>query len=278
MQPHEFTDLTYDLDADGIVTLRFARPERKNGLTHLTALELQYAARTFQSDDDAKAMIVTGAPIPNAAPEKQVFCSGAFFAPGAYEGVSDEIMAQLDHNDIALKGVVMAFLDVDKPVLAAINGAAIGGGLTFPLAAADQIYLSEHAWARLPFANLGICSELVSTYLLPKLLGHYKAKELLFFPTKLPAHALMDLGFGNSVQTHDELLDFTRQRALELIPPRAPLGSMRAMKRIMNEQRKDDMAQTLNLENAALNELMQASDFKEAGQARVEKRSPVFQG
>ena len=278
MQTHEFSDIRYELDGDGIVTLSMDTPKRKNAISGLTALELRWAARRFREDDDALAMILTGTADPDAGPERQAFSSGGYFMPDAYEGLAEEVMVQIDQTDIAMKGPVLEFFACDKPILAAINGLAIGAGLTLPLAVADQIHLSEHAWARLPFARLGISAELGSTYLLPRLVGMQKAKELLFYPDRLEAQTLLDLGLANAVLPHDELLPYTRQRALELIPPRGAGAAIRAMKRIVHEQRRDALTRALDLENEVLNELTMGEDFLEGLVARMEKRDPVFKG
>jgi enoyl-CoA hydratase/carnithine racemase len=165
-----------------------------------------------------------------------------------------------------------------KPVLAAINGPAIRGGITLPLAVADQVYLSEHAWARFPFANLGISAEPGSTYMLPRLLDMHKAKELFFFPDKLEAQQLLDLGLANALLPHDELLPYTRNKALQLIPPRGAGASIRAMKRVMHQQQVDALTRALDLENEALKQLMKSEDFVEGLIARMEKREPGFKG
>ena len=153
MQINEFSDISYELDADGIVTVSLNTPKRKNALSGLTALELRWAAKHFQDDDNAQAMILTGAPDPDSAPERQAFSSGGYFVPGIYDNLPAHIVEQIDMSDIAMKATVLEFFSCDKPVLAALNGLAIGGGITLPLAVADQIYLSEHAWARLPFTR-----------------------------------------------------------------------------------------------------------------------------
>ncbi|MEJ2533350.1 MAG: enoyl-CoA hydratase-related protein [Halioglobus sp.] len=150
--------------------------------------------------------------------------------------------------------------------------------MTLPLAVADQIYLSEHAWARFPFAALGISAELGSTYMLPRLLGMHKAKELLFYPDKLEAQQLLDLGLANAVLPHDDLLPHTRDKALQLIPPRGAGASVRAMKRIVHAQQVEALTRALDLENEVLNQLMKGEDFVEGLMARVEKREPVFKG
>ena len=278
MDTNDFTDISYALDSDGIVTVSMNTPRRKNAISGLTALELRWAAQHFQEDDNALAMILTGTPDPDSEPSRQAFSSGGYFVPGVYDEVPEEIMAQIDQTDIAMKATVLQFFRCDKPVLAAINGLAIGGGITLPLAVADQIYLSEHAWARLPFASLGISAELGSTFMLPRLLGMQKAKELFFYPDKLTAQQLLDMGLANAVLPHDELLAHTRDKALQLIPPRGAGASIRAMKRIVHAQKLEELTHALDLENEVLNELMQSEDFVEGLMARVEKRDPVFKG
>lgn len=278
MRPSDFTDISYQLDGNGIVTVSLNTPKRKNAISGLTALELRWAARRFQEDDSALAMILTGAPDPDAGPDRQAFSSGGYFVPGVYDDVPADILAQIDSTDIAMKATVLEFFGCDKPVLAAVNGLAIGGGITLPLAVADQIYLSEHAWARLPFASLGIAAELGSTFTLPRLLGMHKAKELFFYPEKLEAQQLVDLGLANAVMPHNELLAFTLEKALQLIPPRGAGASIRAMKRAIHAQKVEELTRALDLENEALNKLMQSEDFAEGLMARVEKRDPVFKG
>jgi enoyl-CoA hydratase/carnithine racemase len=278
VQTSDFTDISYKLDSDGIVTVSMNTPKRKNAISGLTALELRWAAQHFQEDDNALVMIITGAPDPDSDPHRQAFSSGGYFVPGVYDDVPEEIMAQIDQTDIAMKATVLQFFNCDKPVLAAINGLAIGGGITLPLAVADQIYLSEHAWARLPFASLGIAAELGSTFMLPRLLGMHKAKELFFYPETLSAQRLIDLGLANAVLNHDELLAYTRKKALELIPPRGAGASIRAMKRIVNAQKLEELTRALDLENEVLNELIKSEDFMEGLMARAEKREPVFKG
>jgi enoyl-CoA hydratase/carnithine racemase len=278
METADFQDIRYALDDEGIVTVTISSTKRRNAISGLTSLELRYAAQHFANDDRAHAMILTGENDPERDSDRQAFSSGGYFSPDAYTGLPDDLMAEIDHTDIAMKATVLEFFACDKPVLAAVNGLAIGGGFTLPLAVADQIYLSEHAWAQLPFAHLGIAAELGSTFLLPTLLGMQKAKELLFFPERLDAQTLASLGLANAVLAHDELLSHTRERALQLIPPRGAGLSIRAMKRSVHAQRVDAMTTALDLENEALNMLVASEDFAEGLLARVERRAPAFKG
>jgi enoyl-CoA hydratase/carnithine racemase len=279
MQASEFRDVSYSVDEKGIATLAFDTPKRKNAMSPLTTLEAWWAVDQFEKDDSAFVMILTGVNNPeNDDPKKQAFCSGGYFAPDAMEGISDEVMKQIDQTDIAQKRLTLKLFQCDKPVLGAINGLAIGGGATLILAGTDQIYMSEHAWMQFPFANLGIAAELGSTYFLPRLLGFQKAKEILFFPERISAESAVELGICNKVVPHDELMAYTRSQAEKLIPPHGAALSIRAMKRCMHEPKVAELSAALDLENEALLRLFPAPDFAEALAARMERRPPVFTG
>ena len=278
MQVNEFRDITYTVDQDGIATLTFNTPKRKNAISPLTTYEAWWAVEHFENDDSAYVMIFTGADNPDSPPEKQAFCSGAYFAPDALEGVSDEIKADIDSTDVALKKLTLKFFQCEKPVLCALNGLAIGGGATMMLAAADQVYMSEHAWIEFPFARLGITAELGSSYILPRLLGFQKAKEILYFPERLTAERVAELDICNKILPHDKLMAFTREQAMKLVPPLGAPLSIRAMKRSMHEPRVVDLAAALDLENESLRKLFQSPDFGEAIAARMERRTPTFTG
>ncbi len=279
MQTTKFRDIEYEVDTQGIATLTFNIPKRKNAMSALTTLEISWALEQFENNDSAFVMIITGAQDPaNDNPAKQAFSSGGYFAPDAYDGLPDEIMQQMDFKDIALKHVSLKFFQCDKPIFAAVNGLAVGGGATLPLVAADQIYLSEHAWLQYPFAKLGIAAELSSTYLLPRLLGFHKAKELLFFAERIDAKKALELGLCTAVLPHEELMAYTRSQAEKIIPPRGAIQSIRSMKRCMHEPRVEELSRALDLENEALNRLFQSADFTEGMAARIERREPVFTG
>ena len=279
MKLQDFGDINYSKDEVGIVTLTLNTPARKNALSAVTFLEIFYAVEHFQNDDSAHAMILTGAKDPSIDdPTKEAFSSGGYFNPDAFEGLAPEILADIDMADIAQKRTTLKFFACDKPVIAAINGLAIGGAFTLCLAAADQIFMSEHAWIQLPFAKLGITAELASSYLLPRLLGLQKAKEILFFPERINAIDAVELGIANKVLPHEELLAYTEEKTLQLIPPRGAAKSIREMKRIMHEPQIESLSKALDLENEALANLMATEDFVEGMMARVERRPPAFKG
>jgi enoyl-CoA hydratase/carnithine racemase len=279
MNPQDFKDIDYLKDNAGIVTLTLNTPARKNALSAVTFLELFYAVEQFQNDDSAHAMILTGAKDPNGGdPAKEAFSSGGYFNPDAFEGLAPEVLADIDMSDVAQKRTTLKFFACDKPIIAAINGLAIGGAFTLCLAAADLIYMSEHAWIQLPFAKLGISAELSSSYLLPHLLGLQKTKGILFFPERISAIAAVELGIATKVLPHDELLSYAKEQALKLIPPLGAAMSIREMKRIMHQPLTASLNEALDLENEALAKLMGTEDFAEGMMARIERRPPVFKG
>jgi 2-(1,2-epoxy-1,2-dihydrophenyl)acetyl-CoA isomerase len=234
---------------------------------------------TVENDESVNAMIITGAkPLESDDPAGEAFSSGGYFNLAELESMDEKTKTEIDLTDIAQKKLCIKFWQLDKPVIAAINGLAIGGGFTVPLACADLIYVSEHAWVKLPFINLGLIPELASSYLLPRLLGFQRAKEIIFFGEKLPASKLYDMGLVNKVLPHDELIPYSRQMALKLIPPQGAGLATRLAKQAFHKPLIEAVTKALDIENEGLNKTIASADFWEALAARQEKREPVFKG
>jgi len=280
MEVKEFKNILYEKDdGNGIVTVTINRPEIKNALTITVLLELYWAAEAVQNDDSAKAMIITGAkPADSDDPANEAFSSGGYFDLTEYEALDEDTKSQIDLTDIAQKKLCLKLWQLYKPVIAAINGLAIGGGITIPLACADLIYVSEHAWARFPFINLGIVPELASSFLLPRMLGFQRAKEICFFGEDLSAQKLYELGLVNKVLPHDELIPYAKETTIKLIPPKGAGLAVGLTKQVMHKPLIKAVANALDNENEALNKTISTSDFFEALAARKEKRDPIFKG
>lgn len=279
MTEKNFKAILYEKDNDtGIVMVTINRPEIKNALTLRVLLELRWAADAVGKDDTAKALIITGAGAKGCDPEKEAFSSGGYFNPAELESMDEETKSEIDLTDIAQKELCLKLWQLYKPVIVAMNGLAIGGGFTIPLSCADLIFASEHAWARLPFVNLGIVPELASSYLLPRLLGFQKAKEIMFFGEKMTAQQMFELGVVNKVLPHEELIPYAREMALRLIPPKGAWKAVRMTKEVLHKPLIESITRALDLENDALNKAFASKDFAEAIGARIEKREPVFKG
>lgn len=278
MTPDQLRDMIYSKDDDGIVTLTFNTPKRKNALSMYSFYEVYCAVDAFEKDDTAYAMIITGAVGEGDKPEKESYSSGGYFNPDAVDGVPAEILQQLDPKDVAQKRTTLKMFECEKPILAAVNGLAIGGAFTLTFAGCDQVYLSEHAWIQLPFSKLSLCPELGSSFLLPRLLGLQRTKELVYFAEKLTAQQAVDLQLANKVLPHSELMAYTREKALQLIPPQGAGLAIRQMKKILHASMVADVSDALDRENEALDILSKSHDFMEGLMARVERRPAVYKG
>jgi 2-(1,2-epoxy-1,2-dihydrophenyl)acetyl-CoA isomerase len=280
MNVDEFTNIIYAKDAEtGIVTVTINRPEIRNALTLVVLLELYWAVDNIENDDTVTAMIITGAKTPDSDdPTGEAFSSGGYFNLADFESLDEKTKGEIDLTDIAQKKLCLKFWQLDKPVIAAINGLAIGGGFTIPLACADLIYVSEHAWVKLPFINIGLIPELASSYLLPRLVGFQRAKEIIFFGEKLPAPKLCDMGLVNKVLPHDELIPYAKKMALKLIPPQGAGLATRLAKQAFHKPLIEAVTKALDIENEGLNKTIASADFWEALAARKEKREPIFKG
>jgi enoyl-CoA hydratase/carnithine racemase len=272
--------IQYEQDADtGIVEVTLNRPEIKNALSVLLLLEFNIAVETIEQDETATALIITGAKHPDGDdPTKEAFSSGAYLDLSELESLDEETKGQIDLADIAQKRLCLKLWQLKKPVVAAINGMAIGGGFTIPLACADLIYVSEHAWVKLPFVNVGLAPELASSYLLPRIIGLQRTKEIVFFGEKLTAPKLFELGLVNKVLPHDELLPYVRERVRKLIPPQGAGFSVSLCKEVIHKPLIEAVTNALDSENEALLRAFGSKDFMEALNARIEKREPVFKG
>ncbi|MBW2514122.1 MAG: enoyl-CoA hydratase/isomerase family protein [Deltaproteobacteria bacterium] len=276
----EFKQIRYEKDPEtGIVLVTLNRPEIKNALGIVLLLELYRAAEAVEMDETASAMILTGAVSPEQTdPTQEAFSSGMYLDFAELESLDEETKQQVDLADLAQKRLCLKLWKIGKPVVAAINGLAIGGGFTIPLACADLIYMSEHAWVKLPFVRLGLVPELASSYLLPRMIGFQRAKEIMFFGERLSAERLYNLGLINRVLPHGELLQFAREQTCKLIPPQGAGLAVRLSKEILHKPMIDAVSRALDLENEGLNRGFATSDFMEALNARMEKRDPRFSG
>ncbi len=270
MRIEDFEDCLYEKEANGICTLTLSRPERRNAVTHITFLEIYTALEDMEKDKNAKVLIITGDPKGNA------FTSGGYFKQEMLEKMKE--YPEIDLMDIAQKRTCMKFWNFPKPVIAAINGMAIGGGITMPLAGADLIYMSEDAWLGFFFSTRGIIPEFGATFILPFLIGFQKAKEIFYFGKKVFAQEAYELGLVNKVLPKDELMPYAREQALRLIPPQGPSVSLKLMKKTMHSYFAEILERTLDLENKALRKLFTSYDFRESMKALKEKRDPIFKG
>ena len=266
----DFKDIKYEKEENGICTITINRPERRNALSPITFLELESAFEHMEHDDDIRVVVLTGNQDGNA------FSSGAYVSPKIQSEMTPEIIKLLDPTDRSSRRMARKIFDFPKPIVAAVNGLAIGGGITMLLIGADLIYASENAYLGFYFVQNAFMSEFASSFLLPLHLGFQRAKEIIYYGKKIEAQEALELGLVNKVLPLNELVPYAREQALKLITPKAPGLSIRLMRKAIHDMFKDQIYKILDIENEGYTTLLSKPDVGIAALARREKKEPVF--
>ncbi|MGQ4875404.1 MAG: enoyl-CoA hydratase/isomerase family protein [Promethearchaeia archaeon] len=272
MNIEDLKDIIYKKEENGICTAIINRPERRNAMTQITFLEIETILEDMEKDRNSRVLILTG------SEEGKAFSSGGYFDAKFFSGLDPELKKQIDVNDIAQKRLCLKLWNFTKPIIAAINGLAIGSGATIPLVGADLIYMADDAWLGFYFVKRALSLETGSSFIMPFLLGFQRAKEILYFGDNISAQKAYDLGLINGVVPHEELMSHCRKIAERLIPPKGPSVSIRMMKKIMHDYFRPIIERQLDLENQAIKKTLKTRDFRESTIALKEKRDPVFKG
>ncbi|TFG01205.1 MAG: enoyl-CoA hydratase/isomerase family protein, partial [Promethearchaeota archaeon] len=221
MNIEDIKDIVYKKEENGICTAILNIPERKNAMSFVTFLELVTILDDMEADKNAKVLIITG--------KGEAFSSGGYFNMNLLTRVPEEIMKDIDLQDIAQKKLCMRLWHFSKPVIAAVNGLAVGAGFTMLLGGADLIYMAEDAWIGFYFVKRAVMAEFAAHFLLPFYVGFQKAKEIVYFGEKMSAREALELGMVNKVLPPDQLMSYVREQALRLIPPKGPSLSIKLM-------------------------------------------------
>jgi enoyl-CoA hydratase len=248
--------------APGVAVVAFNRPEVANALSTRMGEELAEAWTALAARADLRCAILTG--------EGRHFQAGADLKER--NGMTDATWAE-QHK--VFEAMVRAQLSVPVPIIAAVNGAAMGGGCEMTLAC-DFAYASETARFGLPEVGLGIMPGLGGTQLLRRCAGERRAIELLTSGRQFTAAQALEYGVVNGVTAPDALMETVLGVAAE-IASRAPL-SVRALKHVVREGHSLDLAAAMELELSAYNRLFKTADRREGVASFNEKRTPAFRG
>ena len=258
-----YSTILYDL-TDGVATLTFNRSEVRNAFNDVMAAEVQAALKTAERDEQVRCLVITGA--------GQGFCAGQDLAAMRERGgeVSFREHLQQTYNPIVAK-----LRSIEKPIVAAINGAAAGAGWGIALAC-DIRYAAETAKFRLAFSGIGLAPDSGTSFFLPRFIGLGRALELAYTNEVLDANGALALGLVNKVFTLDQLMPAMLELARKLA--QAPTRGLGLTKRAMNYALDASLEAVLDYE-AHLQEIAgRTSDHHEGVQAFLEKRSPKFSG
>jgi enoyl-CoA hydratase/carnithine racemase len=251
-----------DEPAPHVARITFNRPDAANSLNTLMGEELLLAWTEIAGRADLRCVILAAA--------GRHFCAGADLKER--NGMTDDAWAA-QHR--VFEAMARAQLSVPVPVIAAVNGAAMGGGCEMTLAC-DFAYASETARFGLPEVGLGIMPGLGGTQLLRRCAGERRAIELLTTGRHFTAAQALEYGVVNGVAAPEALMDTVLAVAAE-IAAKAPL-SVRALKHVVHEGANMDLAAAMEMELSAYNRLFKTADRREGVASFNEKRTPAFKG
>lgn len=242
---------------NNVATIEIARPEKKNAITVDMYDAMAKALRAANADPAVRAVLITGQP--------GIFTSG--------NDLEDFMQRPKQGMDSPVFQFMQALAGSEKPVVAAVTGAAIGIGTTM-LLHCDLVYVSDEARLAMPFTSLGLVPEFASSLLLPKLMGHVKAAEKLLLGDPFSAQDAVDLGLANAVLPAGEVVNHARRMAerFNALPPAAVRESKKLMKRAGAER----VLETVAVEGSVFQQRLTSPEAREAFSAFFQKRKPDF--
>lgn len=229
----------------GVLTLTFNRPEKKNAFTNAMYEAATKALLEAEADAEVRVVLLTGA--------------GGVFTAG--NDIGDFMEHPPTGEDSAVFRFLRALADASKPVLAAVEGPAVGIGTTL-LLHCDYVVASERARFSMPFVQLGLCAEGASSLLLPRVAGTALASELLLFGEPFDAATALRAGLINKVVPEATVQEVAAERARTLAS--RPAEALRVTKRLIREPLRAEVRATLAREGAEFVQRLQSTEAQEA--------------
>ena len=253
--------VTYERNG-AVATITLNRPDALNSFDADLRADLVQATEAARNDKSVLAVVVTGS--------GRCFSAGADLKAGFKSGSEVEELLLNEYRP-SLNNIV----EMEKPVITAINGFAAGVGLSYAMAA-DLSIMGESAFLLLPFSTIGLVPDGGSTWLMANAMGYKRAYEMAIENERVPAQRCMELGLINRISKDEELLADALAWA-ETLSKKAPLALART-KKLMRQAGNVDLSQAF-IDEAALQHLcFDSKDSREGITAFLEKRDPVFTG
>ena len=242
---------------NGVATIEIARPEKKNALTVAMYQAMTDALVAARADAAVRAVLITGQP--------GCFSSG--------NDLEDFMQRPPQGEESPVARFMQALLACEKPVVAAVTGAAVGIGTTL-LLHCDLVYVSDEARLAMPFVSLGLVPEFASSLIIPALMGHARATEKLMLGEPFSGSDAVDCGIANAVLPAAEVVNHARRMAerFNALPPSA----VRETKRLMRAPLREPVQQVMAGEGELFRQRLRSPEAMEAFQAFFQKRKPDF--
>jgi len=256
---------------DEIATLTLNRPEKLNSLNFTILREMALAIRELNEDEGVKVLIMTG--------EGRAFCTGADLSSG--DNITDKNRPGLSRAEhlmpfVTLGRAIIEMEKFNKPIIAAVNGLAVGAGLAYALAA-DIRFASDKARFSAIFIRRGLVPDTGASYLLTRLVGVSRALEMMWTGEMISAPEAERIGMVNHVVPHDQLMQATREFALKLA--RGPSLAIEMVKRMAYTALKaDSLVTQMTIEDQMQHVAYESQDVQEGVKSFLEKRPPDFKG
>ncbi|WP_281645653.1 enoyl-CoA hydratase [Parendozoicomonas sp. Alg238-R29] len=249
------TDLIKTERRGNILLLSISRPARKNALSHAMYTSLAEPIEQAASDSSIRAIVLTGT--------QDCFTAG--------NDLGDFLEKPPTGEDSPVLRFMLALLECPKPVIAALNGVAVGIGTTL-LLHCDLAYAGPEARLQTPFTRLGLCPEYGSSLILPQVVGHQRAFEMLILGETINAEQALAYGLVNEVSEDYLELALKRAEQVAALPP----ASVRLGKKLMHSENRAQIIKQIKVEMAAFGERLSSGEAKEAFTAFMQKRQPDF--
>src|SRR5882672_1296862 len=240
-----------------ILRVQFNRPSKKNAMTSAMYITMADLLTSAAKDDHVRVVLWHGA--------GDSFCAG--------NDLDDFLKNPPGPEDSPQSRLINAFIAFEKPIVAAVHGAAIGGGTTM-LTHCDFVYAGETAKFQMPFINLGLVPEFGTSYSIPARIGYLQAAELIQLGQPFNANRAAELGLVTRVVPDSRLLETATETAQKLAEK--PAAALQASKRFMKRPWRDALLEAAKAENSEFSVRVRSADTKEAIAAFFEKRLPDF--
>jgi enoyl-CoA hydratase/carnithine racemase len=240
-----------------ILRIQLNRPARKNAMTVAMYNTMADLLNDTAKDDQIRVVLWHGA--------------GDSFSAG--NDIQDFLKNPPGPGESPQARLIKALINFDKPIVAAVQGAAIGGGTTM-LTHCDFVFAGESAKFQMPFINLALVPEFGSSYTVPARIGYLRAAELILLGQPFNASRAAELGLVTRVVPDQELLATATKTASALAEK--PPGALQACKRLMRSSTGEHLERAVKLELQEFSERVRSAEAKEAFSAFIEKRKPNF--
>ena len=240
-----------------ILRIQLNRPAKKNAMTFAMYIAIADILEAAAKDNRVRVVLWHGA--------GDSFCAG--------NDLEDFLKNPIGPGDSPQSRLINALIHFDKPIVVAVQGAAIGGGTTM-LTHCDFVYAGESAKFQMPFINLGLVPEFGTSYSIPERIGYLRAAELIQLGQPFDALRAAELGLVTRVVPDQKLLATATETAQKLAEK--PADALQSCKRLMRQPVRAQLEQAAKMENEEYAVRLRSADSKEALMAFFEKRQPNF--